>query len=437
MKAVHDDTTERSVTAPMTTHAKNYKTATRMELLNRASSLAPFTPLLLPRVTDSTGYGPVIYAIAFFIIFFAQVGSLKLTPASLLSIFSSVAVLLVAMIGSILQGYPIDHRAILFAGTLLLLACMKPNIRLAHSLYGFMVFSVIVAIPMSILGPGDFLTPPSTYPVFGFERITFFFHEPSHYSIALSLAFGIGMTLSKSRVTQIIILIGVIATFSGSGVIALAAVFFLNKNRKSHPFRHLLYGLSLLLGSILLLQLLFRYDPDGIVSTRANQIITGLTTGFDYSSTGVRIASTLAGISFLFDALLNLDISSILLGVGFEGLPSFVAAYYTDFFAKEIDNPMIFNFLSAVVISGGALSLIFYLFALNNIRKINKIDSLRWLLLVAFLSLTHGYLYGPLAFTFIILGGLSISNIRGESTRCLVAKLRISRRRAPALEALQ
>ena len=408
-----------------------------MEILNRASALAPFTPLLLPRVTDSTGYGPFIYAAAFFIIFFAQVGSLKLTPASLLSLFSSVAILLVATIGSILQGYPVDHRALLFAGTLLLLASIKPNIRLAHSLYGFMVFSVIVAIPMSLSGPGNFLTPPSTYPVFGFERITFFFHEPSHYSIALSLAFGIGITLSKSRATQIILLLGVIATFSGSGVIALAAVFFLNTNWSSHSLKHLLYGLSLLLGSILLLQLLFRYDPDGIISTRVNQIITGLATGFDYSSTGVRIASTLAGIRFIFEAFLNSDISSILLGVGFEGLPNFVATYYSEFFAKEIDNPMIFNFLSAAVISGGALSLIFYLLALNNIRKINEIGALRWLLLLVFLSLTHGYLYGPLAFIFIIFGGFSISSIRDESTRCLVAKLRISRQRSPALEAPQ
>lgn len=376
-------------------------------------SVALLIPLLLPRITKSTGYEQYIYGSTLILILIIKIWSINFTINSVFSLASATGCFVLGITSTLLQGNIIDHKLFLFAITLMLFAFHKNSYFISYFLYTFSVISVLLATPISFLDNSSLIIPASTYPVFNIDRITFFFEEPSHYSVILALSFGLGQKMKKPQWMQLILLSGIVLTFSASGFILLLTVYIINQIGSNPKLKSAIFFLTaIIITAIIGLPYLSNIDSSGVISTRLNQLEDGIDSGVNYSSTGVRIASALAGIDFLSKSFQDSNLLAIIFGIGFDGLQDFVGKYYSTYFIELVDTKMIFNFISASVISGGILGTFLYLLSLENIRRSNRISIFKWIFLVLFMSLTHGYLYGPMAYIFFVFASIAISTPR-------------------------
>lgn len=373
-------------------------------------SVTLLIPLLLPRITKSTGYEQYIYGTILMVILISKTWSINFTINSVISLVSAIGCVMLGTTSILLQGNAIDQKLILFSVTLMLFAFHKNTYFISNFLYLFSVISVSLAIPLSLFDNSSLIIPASTYPVFNIDRITFFFDEPSHYSILLALSFGSGQKMNKPQWMQFILLSGITLTFSASGFILLLVVYLINQIGENPKLKSaILYLIIFITAAVIVLPYLSNIDSSGVISTRLNQLEDGIDSGVNYSSTGVRTASTLVGFDFLSKSLQDGNLFAIIFGVGFEGLQDFVGKYYSTYFIESVDTKMIFNFLSASIISGGILGTFLYLLSLENIRRSNNISIVKWIFLVLFMSLTHGYLYGPMAYIYFVFASTAIS----------------------------
>lgn len=373
-------------------------------------SVVPFLPLLMPRLVTSIGFESAIYGVFFLIIFITHSRPLSFRKDTLVSYFCAMGWVILVLGVGVARGHAIDYKVFTIAATALLFVSFRPSEKLLNGFYYFSLISVFFAVPMSFFDPVGFVEPASTYEVLGIERITFFFNEPSHYSIVLALSYGIGIVAKKTKWMQAVLLAGIAMTVSGSGIILLIAVHLLNKRWDRDVFFALSLNVLLLItGFSAFLPFLLNLDSSNVIQTRIDQVVAGASFGFSYSSTGLRVASLMAGLDFIYESFRSLDFFSLFIGVGFDGLKEYTAAYYQNFFLDGAENELIFNFFSIAIISGGIFGLVLYLGVVDNVRQRCGVRFGKWLIMIFVLSLTHGYLYGPLALILMFYAGFSIS----------------------------
>ena len=274
----------------------------------------------------------------------------------------------------------------------------------------YSVFTVPISIVISIFG--DFGIPierANSSAVLGVDRLTYFFAEPSHYAIFLAFSLSAAIKLKVGRFQQFILLIGLLLTWSLSGYLLFTFLVY-QAASVIRPSLHWFMLVPVVVGFFVMLGMsssITSLDSNFIILNKIATLIQYFEGDASVSSAGVRMYSTFLGPIYLLEKFNEGSYFNLFFGEGFGGhkawiLDKFGGAFTSDSIRREAT----YNYLSSIVISGGAIFLLLYLgvlFLITSTVTQGKHQAVLYMSTFFVLSLISGYAFGMTAFLFISL----------------------------------
>ncbi|WP_149014048.1 hypothetical protein [Escherichia albertii] len=270
-----------------------------------------------------------------------------------------------------------------------------------------LIFVASVTVPIALII--SFSQTLGIYPfefrsneVLGVMRFTFLFAEPSHYSILLSLCSLIALVKQTNIFTRLLLLFGLLMTWSLSGFFIFALCYIAYKFYTRGIIKYLI--ISLFFSSVMVFLWFFKlqYSDFWLVAKIDSiiQLFSGNTVGA--SSALLRFNSIIIGPYFINEEINAGDFLLSIFGLGFGNISQFVSAYYqSNFGLPDIHDAN--NILSNVIISSGLVGLFFYILSFIYFTGLNLVNILFTIMILLCLSLFSGYAFGPFAILTLLL----------------------------------
>ncbi|MDI3361452.1 hypothetical protein QQF21_10555 [Lelliottia sp. V89_10] len=252
--------------------------------------------------------------------------------------------------------------------------------------------------------------------VLGIMRFTFLFAEPSHYSIVLSLCALIAVIKPTPLVIKILLLCGLLLTWSLSGF----CIFAFGYVGYKFYSRGILKSFFLALVLLFVMMCLWFYwleNSNFWLASKVQSVIqlfSGESVGA--SSAMLRYNSLIIGPYFIYENIAMGNLWNSILGLGFGNLSSWVAYYYeSNFSISEITDAN--NIMSNVLISNGLVGLVCYFFAYSYFTGLDSIKVFLSGMMLLVLSLFSGYAFGPFAIITLLLTRIYILTVIENGAR--------------------
>lgn len=270
-----------------------------------------------------------------------------------------------------------------------------------------LIFVASVTVPIALII--SFSQTLGIYPfefrsneVLGVMRFTFLFAEPSHYSILLSLCSLIALVKQTNIFTRLLLLFGLLMTWSLSGFFIFALCYIAYKFYTRGIIKYLI--ISLFFSSVMVFLWFFKlqYSDFWLVAKIDSiiQLFSGNTVGA--SSALLRFNSIIIGPYFINEEINAGDFLLSIFGLGFGNISQFVSAYYqSNFGLPDIHDAN--NIISNVIISSGLVGLFFYILSFIYFTGLNLVNILFTIMILLCLSLFSGYAFGPFAILTLLL----------------------------------
>ncbi|PMO34032.1 hypothetical protein [Vibrio breoganii] len=318
----------------------------------------------------------------------------KISAAFLIKVLLFSVFLLILGCLYILNGSEV-LSTILFLFSVLIVSSMRVTYSDISILMKVALFSVPFSLMISILIKFNlWFAGVRTSEALFLPRFTFMFFEPSHYAIFLALSIGIAIKTKLLTKYISILIIGLILTWSLSGVILLLLLLPMIYSIRQNLHKYFMIFLSLLV--FMGLYILFRDEKSIFIVNKINDLILVLNGEKQKGSAFVRFESIKLGYYFMMTSIENQDYTSILFGLGIGNLNDWVESYYSENYNIEMTES--FNFLTNLVLSSGLVGFITSMIAYRMSHLMKNIESV-YLMIV--LSMFMGYAYGFLYVLYI------------------------------------
>ncbi|KGK15799.1 hypothetical protein [Vibrio navarrensis] len=272
------------------------------------------------------------------------------------------------------------------------------------------ILSVPVAIVMSLF-LNSYVEDAGirTSDVFGMSRLTFFFSEPSHYAIFLAFNLINAKSANVGIARLSIISLGLILTWSLSGYLLFSILLAIDKS-KGKSFRLIFFSIFIYMSLFLMWK--FVLDGSGFwLEKKLDTLLAVLDGERGLSSSSVRYLST---VLFFEYAQYSFGKLSFLFGEGMTGYFLWVENYYSTNYGIYRSGD-IFNYFTALFVSGGVIGFLFYLFSMFQIVNYDGMSKVRLSLSAIALSLFSGYVFGFTALLYwLLVFSFSIEEIRAK-----------------------
>lgn len=364
-------------------------------------------------------FGPYVGYLSFFLILFGVLYS-RLDIKRVFSFLSVFLVFSISAAYSILSLFNFNVFSFFVALiTLLILFFVKNNelILLSERVISVVALTVPIAFFIAItqslgLYPLEFRGNE----VLGIMRFTFLFAEPSHYSIVLSLCALTALIKPTPLVIKILLLCGLLLTWSLSGF----CIFAFGYVGYKFYSKGILKSFFLTLALFFVMMCLWFYwleNSNFWLASKVQSVIqlfSGESVGA--SSAMLRYNSLIIGPYFIYENIAMGNLWNSILGLGFGNLSNWVAYYYeSNFSLSEITDAN--NIISNILISNGLIGMICYFFAYSYFTGLNFIKVFLSGMMLLVLSLFSGYAFGPFAVITLLLTRIYILTVMENGAR--------------------
>jgi len=296
--------------------------------------------------------------------------------------------------------------------TLLVVSLTKVEDLDKINIVGFAAYSVFIAFGISIISTYfQPLLEIRTNAVLGFDRLTFFFEEPSHYGIFLALSLVLSILNERKKTYSIILSIGLLFTWSLSGFILFILLFFITKVRTYSLLKIFIFSFVLLiLSHFIWTSILF--GSDLWIFHKINSLLLAISGEATDGSALARLTSATLGGSYLIQAYQETRHADMFFGEGFGNGESWVFQYF--FVSFGLTNVFqVNNIFSSIIINTGLVGVVLYLCSYFIVisKKFNFKRLSMSLLILFMLSMFSGYAYGNLALLFLYQSIMIVNSI--------------------------
>lgn len=323
-----------------------------------------------------------------------------------LSFFVVFVILGLSSVQSVLLGFDFNVLSFMVSTlTILVLFLIKNHllIRFYPRIITIVAYTVPVALIIAVLQTmGYYPFGFRSNEVIGLMRFTFLFSEPSHYSLILSLSALIALIKPTDLHLKILLLCGLLLTWSLSGFCILGFGYISYKFYSRGILRSFVL-LLVLFALALYLWFFWLENSDFWLASKIESIIQLYSDeNVGASSAMLRYNSIIMGPYFIFEHFYLEYYWSVLLGLGFGNLSHWVEYYYeSQYLLHAITDAN--NIISNVLISSGVIGLVCYFFAYCYFTGLNLMKIFFSAIMILILSLFSGYAFGPFALITLLL----------------------------------
>lgn len=360
-----------------------------------------------------TCMGPYLGYLGFLLIIISVVCN-KVTISRYYSFFITLFLLFIGASYSVVTSHDYNLPSFTVCALTLLTLFLTSNyslLLLSDNILKFVAYSVPFALIIAILQTLGFY--PFEYrgnEVLGLMRFTFLFAEPSHYSLILALCGLIALVSQVKKHIKILLLCGLVLTWSISGFCILG-IGYIGYKFYSRGLIKSFFLTFFIIAVSLFLWFFWLQNSDFWLASKIDsvlQLFSGQNVGA--SSAMLRFNSIIIGPYFLMEQFCKGMGSNALLGVGFGNMAHWVEYYYTSNFSL-VDITDANNIISNVLISTGIVGLFCYLFAYSFNFGLNSTKVLFGVLMLVVLSLFSGYAFGSYAIITLLLTRIFILTV--------------------------